>query len=303
MIISVIRNPKNRFVVARCHYSLDPEKNTPAWIAEAKRGMPEAGWNREYEIDYSYFAGKPFFPEFKEWNIGEISYSSREVLYRGWDYGFHRPCCLVTSLNSFDQWKWIKVILGKDEGILDFGKRVREYCFSTYPGAKYVDADDIAGTQVSDKSQQTSRQLLNSLGIFPIGRKQEIAEGASIIRNKLAMRVDGKPGLIVNGQETDLIDLFRGGIHYPEAKEGREEREAYEKDGYFDHIVDCARYIGTQMFSVVGNKQSNNEIAYNPMEEMYRDGRPRNSLDENEVTSQSGFGEIIREFDNEIIDL
>ena len=61
MIVPIIRNQNNKFTVARVHYSLDKEKNTPEWITEAKRGMPEQGFKREYEIDYSYYAGKPFF--------------------------------------------------------------------------------------------------------------------------------------------------------------------------------------------------------------------------------------------------
>jgi hypothetical protein len=123
MTIPIVRNKNNRFTVAKVHYSLDPDKNTPQWVADARRGMPENGWRREYEVDYSFFAGKPFFPEFKEYNIATVAFRERDILYRGWDYGFHRPCCLITKLNEFDQWCWIKLILGKDEGIMDFGKK------------------------------------------------------------------------------------------------------------------------------------------------------------------------------------
>ena len=117
MIIPTIKNKKNYFTIARIHYSLDPEKNTSKWVEEAKRGMPETGFKREYEIDYTFFAGKPFYPEFQEYNINTVRYITGEVLYRGWDYGFHRPCCLITKLNEKDQWGLMKVILGKDEGI------------------------------------------------------------------------------------------------------------------------------------------------------------------------------------------
>src|SRR3990172_4297406 len=176
MIIPITRNPNNKFTVARLHYSLDPDKNTPEWLAEAKRGMPENGFRREYEIDYSYYAGKPFFPEFSEFNIAKepIEYRERETIYRGWDFGFHRPCCILSKLNERDQWCWLKVILGQDEWIDVFGKRVRNYCLTEYPGARYIDACDIAGQQVSDKSKQSSIQILNALGIYPQMRKQEI---------------------------------------------------------------------------------------------------------------------------------
>jgi hypothetical protein len=165
---------------------------------------------------------------------------------------------------------------------------VRNFCLAEYPGAKYIDADDIAGTQVSDKSQQSSRQILNALGIYPQARKQEINEGAQIIRQKLPMRVDGKPGLLVNLIETDIIDGFKGGLHYPEVKEGKEQ-EVYEKDGYFEHCFDAGRYIATQMFTVIGQTEMTNEIVQNSLlEHQWRDGRPRASLDPNEVANDYG---------------
>jgi len=282
------KNPNNKFAVVRVHYSIDPEKNNPEWIARAKEGMPENGWKREYEIDYSSFAGKPFYPEFKEYNIApqEIEYVQREILYRGWDYGFHRPCCVITKINQFDQWCWLRVILGHDEGILDFGRRVQNFCLSTYPGARYIDGDDIAGTQVSDKSEKTSRQLLNTLGIYPKSRKQEIRQGAEIIRKKLGMRVDGKPGLLVDPTQTIFVDGFQGGLHYPDVfldtgdlKEGRREPQYYQKDGYYDHVFDATRYIAVEMFSLVGETELPNQLSNNRsnLEQQFRDGRGENT--------------------------
>lgn len=292
MIIPITRNPINKFTVARLHYSLDPEKNTREWLAEAKRGMPDNGFKREYEIDYSYFAGKPVF-DFNEFNIHPVTYTERETLYRGWDYGFHRPCCVITKLNQQDQWGIIHVILGKDESIRAFGLRVRNYCLSTYPGAKYIDADDIAGIHKSDKSELSSRQMLNAIGIYPQGRKQEINEGLTIIRQKLNIRVDGKPGLIVDPSNTDVIDGFKGGIHYPEAKEGKTESEFYEKDGYYDHIFDALRYIGVEMFTLLGQKEQTNDIARSTLEWQWRDGRPRMSMDTNEIQEEGGINELL----------
>lgn len=246
MILPVKKN-KNGFTVARVHYSLDPEKNMDAWILNARTSTTERGWMREYEIDYSTYEGKSFYPEFSEYNIAKQElHWEKGIIYRGWDYGFHHPACHISCINEFDQWCWLKGILGQDEGIKDFGMRIKRYCDSEYPGAKYIDADDIAGTQVSDKSEHTSQQILNSIGIYPQSRKQEIREGAEIIRQKLKMRIDGKPGLLVNPTEEIFIDGFKGGLHYPENKEGRPQSEHYEKDGYYDHCFIAGTKIGVK---------------------------------------------------------
>jgi hypothetical protein len=260
LIVPVHKNAKNGFTVARVHYSLDPLKNTPAWVAMAKQGMTERAWNREYELDYTIFAGKTFFPEFKEYNIADCIYQERETLYRSFDYGFHRPACLITKLNQFDQWCWLECILGEDEGIMKFGRRVFEHCVTHYPGAYWFDAGDPAGEQKSDKSEKTSVQVLNSLGIYPRSQKQPIKQGAEIIRQKLAIRADGRAGLIVHPSQTILIDGFKGGLHYPEIEGAQTEKEYYEKDGFYEHPFDAARYIATEMFTVIGQTQMANPI-------------------------------------------
>lgn len=282
-LLPIKHNKDNSFAVVRLHYSADPDRDA-AWVADAKRGMPERGWQREYEIDYSIYEGKTFFPEFKEFNIQKSEYRPRETLYRGWDYGFHRPAVLITKLNQFDQWAWIDVILGEDEGVRAFGTRIKRHCDAMYPGAYYVDVGDPAGEQVSDKSEKTSVEILSAIGIYIRSRKQPIKQGAEIIRQKLGMRVDGKPGLIVNPELTIVIDGFKGGLHYPELREGQPPAEFYQKDGYYDHVFDGARYIATELFSVIGERQMANQITRSNDNDEYRMGRvedpARNDLDE-----------------------
>lgn len=282
-LLPVVRNENNRFTIVRLHYSADPNKATPEWIEEASRGMPKRGWLREYEIDYSVYEGKAFFPEFKDYNIKAEEYKARETIFRGWDYGFHRPCCLITKLNEADQWAWLDVILGKDEGIMDFGKRVRQYCLTRYPGAYYTDVGDPAGEQMSDKSEKTSVQILESIGIYVRSRKQPIKQGAEIMRQKLQLRVDGRPGLIVHPKLTSVVDGFKGGLHYPEVREGQPQKEFYAKDGYYDHIFDCGRYLATDMFTVIGEQQMPNKLMANSDEDKYRMGRPADEDSRNDL--------------------
>ena len=262
MIIPIVRNPKNKFTVARLHYSLDPDKAKPEWKEMAKKGMPESGWQREYEIDYSVFEGKPVFPEFSELNIKPIEVKEREILLVGWDFGYRRPAVVITKLNEIDQWCWLKGILGEDEGILRFGTRIRDFLNSTYPGCKFLHMCDPAGHQKTDKAEKTSVEVLNSLGIYPQSKPAPVNEGIEIIRQKLIMRDDGKVGLLVNPSEQDLIDGFRGGYSYGEIKEGETGKEEPIKDGYFIHLFDGARYIATNYFEVTGKKPEPNPITH-----------------------------------------
>jgi len=60
------RLARNGFVVLRLHYTADSMKADPGWIEQAKRGMPEADWRQEMEIDYEALSGVPALPQFTE---------------------------------------------------------------------------------------------------------------------------------------------------------------------------------------------------------------------------------------------
>jgi hypothetical protein len=57
------------FHVVRLHYSSDPDKDPATeagrlWMEQAKAGMSDAQWRKEYEIDYGALSGQLVFPEF-----------------------------------------------------------------------------------------------------------------------------------------------------------------------------------------------------------------------------------------------
>lgn len=65
------RRTKLGFHVLRVHYSADPDKNpqTPQgrrWLEEAKKGMSDARFRQEYEIDFGALGGQLVFPGFDE---------------------------------------------------------------------------------------------------------------------------------------------------------------------------------------------------------------------------------------------
>jgi hypothetical protein len=65
------RTTKLGFHVLRLHYTADPDKNPDTlagkkWFDEARRGMSDARFRQEYEIDYGAMGGQLVFPEFEE---------------------------------------------------------------------------------------------------------------------------------------------------------------------------------------------------------------------------------------------
>jgi hypothetical protein len=97
-------NPGNRFRVVRVHYSADPTKREAVWRTQAQAGMPERGWRREMEIDFTAPEGESVIPEFDPTlHVVDCAADRHSRLLRGWDAGYVSPAVLFAQLDSFGQ--------------------------------------------------------------------------------------------------------------------------------------------------------------------------------------------------------
>jgi hypothetical protein len=96
-------------------------------------------------------------------------------------------------------------------------------------------------------------------------------------------------GLLVNRhpKAKDLVDGFKGGYRYKETLQGKI-REEPDKDGFYDHIFDCLRYICTNLFNIAGQRQVGNPITMdnnNPLNTIF--GRDE-GMSTNEIREDEG---------------
>lgn len=253
MLLKPKYNENNKFCVLRVHYSVDPDKNTPEWKAKAQEGISDRSWDREYEISYETFEGKPVYEGFTEGHIQEVEYKPGMYVYRGWDFGYHHPFTVFAFMNEFDQLCIRSEIMGSDEYIKPFGQRVKRFSLSHFPNAHWLDACDDAGKQRKD-TPETSVQVLTDLGFSLNYRHSFIDEGVEIIRQRLQRRNDGKYGLLIHPDCQNLIDAFKGGYRYPEKKDGSPEKETPLKDGYYDHGMDALRELCVNFLELAPTK-------------------------------------------------
>jgi hypothetical protein len=252
MKITATYNTRNKFCVARVHYTADPTKATPEWIAKAKEGISEKGWNREYEIGYDVFSGQPVYPEFAEMHISSnLAFIPGSYMLGGWDFGYHHPAFVAAYVNTLDQLCIVGEQLGSNESIQAFASRVLKWRTATYPGAQWIEACDPAGHQKTDKSEFTSVEVLNSLGIYPTSKPSHIREGLEIIQQRMMRRNDGQVGILIHPMCRIIIDSLKGGYRYPEVKDGSPEKEDPLKDGYYEHLMDALRYLCVNNFNAV----------------------------------------------------
>jgi hypothetical protein len=140
--LTIRKNRKNKFCIVSLYYFADPTKRSKEWEEEARHGLSEAQWRKEYLIDYTAQAGskvfqeiithadkiilKPPYPEFdpKQPYFGGLDYGSNspssfhvytmldDVIYCVWE--LYQPCRSVADftnkMKDCPYWSKIKYI-------------------------------------------------------------------------------------------------------------------------------------------------------------------------------------------------
>ena len=250
-----------------------PYKDAQWYAEEAKRCTP-LEMAQEVDISYEGAAGKSFCitydPDvhFKQ-DLTALEY---HPVQRLWDFGFHHPLCLFTQIHDDVQWFWVHVILGKNVLAKEFAEYVLKMSAVWFPTCdEWEDVGDPAGNQKTDKADRTTiQQIYDETGIRIKTKHRSDSKGVplNVHRVQSAKRfqalfgefIGSKPRVLIRAEEDDahvkkpsFVDTqstyyihraLAGGLHYPLDDAYA---EVYEKDGYFDHLGDVARY-GTKMY-------------------------------------------------------
>ena len=98
--LRIWQNDKNGFTVCRLHFTADPRKRSPEWIAASKRGMSPAQWEQEFNISYNAHQGERAFPEIISRRFDIVSREGPYLdgqfpltlpMWGGFDYGAKNP--------------------------------------------------------------------------------------------------------------------------------------------------------------------------------------------------------------------
>jgi len=241
------RNIRNGFMCVELHYTADKLKRGKFWKQKAKKGYPDdRSWDQEMEIDFTTISGRAVFGGLykSEVHNTKSEYADGETLYRGWDFGFIHPACLITKINTKDQWVWMKEYMGENIILPRFIEEVRSEINDKYPNAVWWDYCDPAWMQHSDKSEKTSVDILNDYGIFPTYTVMHPNDRVKIIQNLLAIRKDGSPGLLIDEDGCPLCAEAMKGAYVFSNTQGQEKPQ---KDGWYEHLMETAQYIAATM--------------------------------------------------------
>lgn len=234
--------------------------NLPLAYRGSLEKMPEA-WKRKYLFGKCGFIpdGTPYYTGFKEFlHSTQLEYVPGKPLIIGLDFGFHHPAAIISQIDQYDRWCWLREIMGTDITIHNFADKLLKDINFYYPGAECVYYGDPACHQVNDKSEQTSYQICQSKGIQVYTRQSTYRQRKEIIELKLSTIINGKPSILIDNRFCrTAVDGFLGGYHYPMHKPGQQVNDKFEipyRDGFYEHIINAGEYIAVNLFSPVTNK-------------------------------------------------
>lgn len=230
-------------------------------LPEAYKGsletMPES-WKKKYLAGGFGFIpdGAPFYQGFKEaLHKRELTANQHKPLLLGWDYGYRHPACVVTQLDAKGRWLILHEIMGENITIDQFAEVVKEELSTRFPDKEVLCYGDPAGEAKTDKSEETSVEILKSKGFTVISEPSTYRTRKEIIEGKLSTIIHGIPALVVNNPCKIIVDGFLGGYHYPLIKQAQQhttvKTEMPYKDGFYEHVMNAMEYIAVNVFKPV----------------------------------------------------
>ena len=245
------------------------KEHLPTGYIEGLEIMPEA-WRKKYLMGQWGFTpdGEPFYQGFKEsLHVKDLSDFKPSRIYRGWDYGFHHPACVLTCFDDKGRWLILREIMGDKIIVNQFRDYVKNKCVEWYPTVRdWVDYGDPAGEQKNDKSEKTSVEILAEGGVFVISKASTYRERKEIIERKLSTLVGGTPAIVINSCCKIITDGFLGGYHYATRRAGQafnaHLHEVPFRDGFWEHVMNSMEYVAVHLFTGAETTEDNTPTTY-----------------------------------------
>lgn len=239
----------------------------PDFIPNLEKEYPP-GWVKKFvDGEFGFMVtGDPVYEGFKkEWHCKPVKWQKHYgAVHRYWDFGWHRPAVVWAQVTPDLVWKIYKEYMGYQTYIQYFAPKVIDISNKMFPGAKFLDFCDPAGTQITDKTTRSTIQILQEdFGIRMQYRFSLITEGVDLVQKKITSTACGEPALQIHPEECPiLVTGFEGGYARAKVSDGKGMMTSEPiKDGYFEHLHDALRYGAVNVFgSHSGRRESHVQI-------------------------------------------
>jgi hypothetical protein len=209
--------------------------HTPEWIQAARtRYSSEREWRREMMRDWTTPSGDPYFPEFVE--IGVIRFIRpvtrliKGPVYRSYDFGKRCPACT-----------WFQY---SQKGAKPSGGHCPPPWFPL--GTHFIDITGKEALQGQSNAilpeLATVQGIFSEMGMNLIIQNPRVMARYQVMRRFLRVYDDGLPGLLIDPQCEEAIDMFSGKLCYPDATPANPVPTKPKNDGHLINLSDAFTY-------------------------------------------------------------
>jgi hypothetical protein len=253
-----VRDTVTGIHVMRLHYSCDPEKDTPDWIAKARVGLSEEQFQEQYEINWFTGGGAKVYNNFKEeWHVSKEDLrekihpkTSGGIWMRGWDFGT-TPVCVWCWLSPAGQFcvldcmhTWDGVSKFRSSHIAELAPKVVVYSQIRWPDIPWIDYIDPSGFAKAQTDGRTCAMIMDSCGIKDIrpGKISADARHAAVLQILGDTCAPGEPKFLINCSCDMVRQVYRGGyVWKPEGKNSGRFQEFVDKNAW-SHVAEAIEY-------------------------------------------------------------
>ena len=237
------RNPKNRFCVAHLSYTADPAKRTPEWEAEARAGMPDRAWAREYGLSFESPAGTAVFLEFSPAHLKPVPILPEGRILRGWDFGAVAPAVVFAQVDLHGRLLVQGELVLEHVSLGQLADAVLARTLELYGRrGPCFDAGDPAGEAMTDLG--AIRRELQPHGILlETCRAPESYDQlrARLLRQVYVPKEGLTPALLIHPRCAVLVEAMQGAFHYSDRPTQRDPRPVPTHP--YKDVADALRYL------------------------------------------------------------
>lgn len=277
---------KKGWLVAQIHFTADPDKRSAEWKQSAMDSMPDMqSYNREFEIDWTSSTGQPFYPVAYQKYVEDRGYfiseqkipPERVAIYRGFDFGFHRPACVWAWIDSDGVVRVLREFCPKEIDSYNFREAVKhlsgelpEIPLGRSKAQHWVDRAKTSGPEwfekrqyinfsgleakmvqsiTGDKGEMNDFEIFDGGGVHLSIVNQRVSAGTYIIRNLMRDR-GGKPSIQIDPSCTTLISALCGGLTFGVGTKATPLDDEVAVHPEYSHVHDALRYLVTGVINV-----------------------------------------------------
>jgi len=196
--------------------------------------------------------GRPVYPTYsdaihcREFEI----HGSAGWFLRGWDYGL-TPACVLAHVTPQGQLRFFDEVVADRAGISLFTDEVLMRCARHYPGLRWEDEGDPAGSQAAQTDERTCFEIQAGKGVEVNPGPVSLEARLESVRYGLNTMIDGQPAILIHPRCRMLRKGFMGGYQYRRLQISGDRYTDKPDKNQYSHPHDAAQYVAARVFGEI----------------------------------------------------